>query len=227
MVESLRVGAITFFGIATVLVGQPKVVQAISPLSSAAELSADAAYNLGFNKYFLHDYLGAIEALTQAIRLNPQEVSAYVLRSSAYTYLEDYTEAIADATQALKIAPNNAIAYNNRCYARARGLRDYQKAIEDCNQSIRLDPNQASSYASRCYVRASLGEQEALEDCEQALKLDPSYVYGYEDLGLARTALGDKQEALKNLQTAAALFEQQGDTTSFRRVQGLIKKLQE
>lgn len=219
--------AITLFGIATVLVSQPKVVQAIPPLPIAAEMSADDFYNRGIEEYINKDYKEAVENFTQAIRLNPDESTIYTFRSGAYIYLEEYSEAIADATQALTINPDDATAYNNRCYARARGLEDYQGALEDCNQSIRLIDNLASSYSSRCYVRAALGEETALEDCEKALGLDPNYVYSYEDRGLARAALGDKQKALEDLRRAVALFQQEKDTISVQRVQSLIEKLQE
>lgn len=201
---------ITLFGIATVLVSQPKVVQAIPPLPVTAEMSADDFYSRGIQEYINKDYKEAIENLTQAIRLNPDESTSYTFRSGAYIYLEDYPKAIADATQALTINPDDATAYNNRCYARARGLEDYQGALEDCNQSIRLIGNLAYSYSSRCYVRAALGEQKALED-----------------RGLARTALGDKQGALEDLHRAVALFQQDKDTISVQRVQSLIEKLQE
>jgi Tfp pilus assembly protein PilF len=51
---------------------------------------------------------GALNALTQAIQLNPTASSAYVLRGSIYTQRHQWTNADADFTMAQKLAPKNS-----------------------------------------------------------------------------------------------------------------------
>jgi Flp pilus assembly protein TadD len=59
------------------------------------------------------DFDQAIANFTQAIRINPNYVLAYVNRGIAYYRKSDYTHARADWNRALQLDPNNATARSN------------------------------------------------------------------------------------------------------------------
>ena len=76
----------------------------------------------------------------QAIRLDPNDASAYNNRGNAYFNKGDYDRAIADYTQAIRLDPNDAVAYNSRGNV-YYNKRDYNRAIADYEVALRLDPN--------------------------------------------------------------------------------------
>jgi tetratricopeptide (TPR) repeat protein len=84
------------------------------------------------------DYDRAIADLTQAIRLDPNNVYAYYMRGSAYHEKKDYDRAIADFTQAIRLE-------NCTGYYRRRGIAymekgDFTQARRDFETAVQLDP---------------------------------------------------------------------------------------
>lgn len=77
----------------------------------------------------------AIGALNEAIRLDPNNAQALVLRGYAFRQRSEYDSALSDFDKAVRIDPNNANAYRFRAgiYAE-KGL--YDKAIEDATKAI-------------------------------------------------------------------------------------------
>jgi tetratricopeptide (TPR) repeat protein len=159
------------------------------------------------------DYDTAIADFTEAINLDQNMVSAYILRGRALlasvsrvTAVEEnfstiwsstderipveqrqaaYDRAIADYTQAIRLDPDNARAYASRSgiYI-AKG--DYDRAIADCTQAIRIDANNAIAYGNRgsCY-NAKGDYDRAIADCTQAIRLDPNNAIAYGNRGNA------------------------------------------
>jgi regulator of sirC expression with transglutaminase-like and TPR domain len=64
-------------------------------------------------------------------------------------------------------------------------------------------------------------------DYNSTLKINPNYAQAYGKRGLARYQLGDKQGAINDLQKAAELFQQQGNTDLSQQALELIKKIQQ
>jgi tetratricopeptide (TPR) repeat protein len=85
-------------------------------------------------------YDRAIGDFTQAIRLDPNNKTAYRERGDAYYRKGDHDRAIADHTQAIRLDPAYDAAYNSRGSAYS-GKGDYDRAIADYTQAIRIDPN--------------------------------------------------------------------------------------
>src|SRR5262249_53188189 len=61
----------------------------------------------GFARYVEGDYQGAVDAYTQAIKLDPKFFEAYRGRARAYLRLRDFSHAYDDATQAINLAANS------------------------------------------------------------------------------------------------------------------------
>ena len=117
----------------------------------------------------------AVDYLTQAIRLDPDDVKAYYNRGVAYSDLKQYQQAINDYTQAIRIDPSLVPAYNNRGVTYGR-LKQYQQAINDFDQAIRLDPSLTQAYSNRGITYAGLKQyQQAIKDYTQAIRIDPNF----------------------------------------------------
>jgi serine protease Do len=82
------------------------------------------------------DYIGAVSAMDQAIRLDPNNVTLYDERGFLYMLMQDFLSAAVDFNQVVQIDPNSAEGYYNRAYAYYRsGSRDeaiasFEKAAE-------------------------------------------------------------------------------------------------
>jgi tetratricopeptide (TPR) repeat protein len=115
-----------------------------SPLSTAQETglpNAQAYVNRGL-AYGKDELDRAIADFTQAIRLDPKYLEAYLYRAVAYHNKGEKDRAITDYSQIIKLDPKFAAAYGFRGTAyQNRG--DNDRAIADFTQAIRLDPKYA------------------------------------------------------------------------------------
>jgi tetratricopeptide (TPR) repeat protein len=180
----------------------------------------------GGDNYQKGDYQGAIQALNQALQINPNYAEAYFSRGNARNELGDKQGAIADFDQALRINPNLAEAYYNRGLARY-GLEDKKGAIADFDQALRINPNLAEAYNNRGIVRKELGDKQgAIADYDQALRINPNLALAYRNRGNVRNELGDKQGALSDYQKAADLYQQQGKKDDYQDALNRIRQLQ-
>jgi len=84
----------------------------------------------------------AIADLSEAIRLEPNFVSAYIDRGNAYRATGDNDHAIADFSEAIRLDPKSADAYYNRGLAHLYG-GDLAKALADVSEASELDPQDA------------------------------------------------------------------------------------
>ncbi|MBD2040685.1 tetratricopeptide repeat protein [Microcoleus sp. FACHB-672] len=94
-------------------------------------------YNQGITKAKRGDCAGAIEAFTQALRVNSNLVEAYIKRGIARAKLGQQQEAIEDFTHVIIINPTDANVYMNRGNIRA-DINDMQGAIEDYRKAAKL-----------------------------------------------------------------------------------------
>ncbi len=76
--------------------------------SAPANQDAEKSYNQGQEGLQKKDFDKAIEYLSEAIRLDPKNDSAYMARSIAYEKKGDSKSALADCTKLIELQPNNA-----------------------------------------------------------------------------------------------------------------------
>ena len=167
-------------------------------------------YNQGNAYYKLGDYERAIENFSQALRLNPKDVKAYVNRGNARYEVaqhsgdpdKDYKAAISDFDEALSLNKNETEAYVKRGIVRyeiaqysTTPEKDYRAAIQDFNQALALNPHEAKAYVKRGIVRYKLaqytgdsnkGYSAAISDFNQALILNPNEAEAYVKRGIVR-----------------------------------------
>jgi tetratricopeptide (TPR) repeat protein len=108
----------------------PKPVAAPSPAKPAAARNAASYHALGRELIQQEKFADAIQALTQAIQINPALPLAYNARGYAHFRLKQFTEAIADFDQAIQLDPKYGNAYLNRGSAK-RAAGDKPGGDED------------------------------------------------------------------------------------------------
>jgi len=132
----------------------------------AAIKEGNAAHSAGgFDK--------AIVNFSEAIRLRPDDASAFNSRGNAYESRGDHDQAIADYTQAVRLNPNYALAFNNRGIVYAH-KGNYYRAIADYNEAIRLNPNYALAFCNRGIARQKINNGNDNDDKVKARQLDAS-----------------------------------------------------
>ena len=101
---------------------------------------------------------------------------------------------------------------------------DYRGAILDLSQSILLNPEIADSYFYRGLVRAKLEDQlGAISDFDDAILRNPHYSWAYYHRAGVFFNLGNQSEAILDLQLAAKLFFEQGNTVAYQQTETLLK----
>ena len=148
----------------------------------------------------------AIADYTEAIRLNPHYVYAYVNRGIEWMVKGNYDKAIADHNEAIRLNPGYAVTYVDRGFE-WMNKGEYDKAMADYNEAIRLDPRFYSAYVYRGNVWRSKGEYDkAIVDYNEALRLAPKFVGAYFDRGAALFCKGDFSSAASDLEHSQSLF---------------------
>lgn len=142
----------------------------------------------------------AAEDYTQAIRLNPDHISARLNRGWIFKRKADYQTAIQEFNDVLLRDPESAAGYDGRgtCH---RELGDYKAAIEDLTQAIRRAATDPQMYFRRANTyRRTRQWKPALADMDRAVELDPDHP---EFLG----SRGQLHRELKNFDQAAQDIE--------------------
>jgi tetratricopeptide (TPR) repeat protein len=119
------------------------------------------------------DYAGAIDALVQASRLNPDRKETFLLLTAAYINASPRmpTEALQAARRAQHLAPNDARTLAHVGMALAVG-QVYEPAYEVLDQAVRLDPNDGTVLGQLCNVAMLTGRyKEGLPKCLRAVEL--------------------------------------------------------
>ena len=110
----------------------------LAPRFGAVQLQLQISYNArGLAHFDKKEYKEAVDDITAAINLNPQNPTPFVNRCAVNAYgLKDYDEAISDCSAAIKLNDKATMAYNHRGFAyemkkdTAHALADYKKAID-------------------------------------------------------------------------------------------------
>jgi tetratricopeptide (TPR) repeat protein len=169
------------------------------------------------------DLNGALNALSEAIAINPNDPIAYSARSLIYARLERPAEAVESASQAIALKPDFADAYANRGTAYILMKRG-QDALADLNKAISLGVR--SLYRVRMAVLnespAGLGDLDAeatglaqkndlaaaLEKFDEIIRRAPDYSGVYGNRGNVRRLLKDYAGAISDYTKAIELQSQ-------------------
>uniref|UniRef100_A0A8C9F143 Tetratricopeptide repeat domain 31 n=1 Tax=Pavo cristatus TaxID=9049 RepID=A0A8C9F143_PAVCR len=107
-------------------------------------------------------YTEAVQAFTEAIKLNPREHRLFGNRSYCYEKLQQYQEALRDAQMALELRPNWPKGFFRKGKA-LWGLKRYAEARDTFEQLLRLDGAHAD-VATQLEACQMLLQQSSLHD---------------------------------------------------------------
>ncbi len=149
----------------------------------------------------------AIEALSQAIGLTPEDAELFRMRADVYVLQREMANARADFSTAVRLSPQNAPLYNIRGYfLMSQGLTE--EARSDFDKSVQLDPGHAAAWNNRGLLSlASQDYQSALKDFSQALEADRRYADAWNNRSFVRMKLNQNNEALEDIRQALRLKE--------------------
>lgn len=147
-------------------------VQAQTPQSIIAqENNAERYIRQAVDNYQSGNNQAALDALNQAITINPQVADVYVLRGIVKSELNDPQGAIADYSEAIELDGKDAEVYIVRGLAQLE-LKEYQSAEQDFSQALQLDTNHADAYTFRGTSRMELNNRQGgLQDFQKAENL--------------------------------------------------------
>jgi Tetratricopeptide repeat len=128
---------------------------------------------------FQHDPAGALADCEEAIRLEPKNPWAYLMRGEIKGQQHDQESAIIDFDQAIRLDERIAYAYVCRAYCILSG-RDYARALADLDEAIRLDVKCVAAYALRGAIWQEKGDGEkAIRELNEAIRRAPRSVLAH------------------------------------------------
>jgi tetratricopeptide (TPR) repeat protein/S1-C subfamily serine protease len=143
----------------------------------------------------LGDLKGALIAVSEAIRLEPEDIFTVNEKAELLADLGDRKGAVAIYDQII-VKGEKAWAYSNRGNIKA-DLGDKKGAISDFDIAIRIDPQFAKAYANRGVVKSDLGDKKgAISDYDIAIRINPQFAKAYSNRGSAKSDLGDGKGAI-------------------------------
>ena len=146
----------------------------------------------------------ALQDLTTAIALKPQEAYYYENRGHIYFDSKQYEIAIADYSKAIELELDEASYYIIRGSAYYY-LQQYNVAIADYNKAIELDGDVPNYYGNLCQLYFITGESEkALVNWQQAFERKPEqsallaelWFYAYAHIPEKRQQAAEKLQEL-------------------------------
>jgi TolB-like protein/DNA-binding winged helix-turn-helix (wHTH) protein/cytochrome c-type biogenesis protein CcmH/NrfG len=159
----------------------------------------------------------AIDAYTQAIKLDPSYALAYAGRSNSYSsYAEEYAsgakvreafeKARADARQAIVLAPELAEGYAALGHYFESGARDYARASEAYERAVALAPGNVQVLRGSADFAISMGHiDKGLASARRGVALDPLNPRSYYLLGQGLYAARRYDEAVSAFAEAISL----------------------
>ncbi|MEE2525946.1 hypothetical protein V0U79_06175 [Hyphobacterium sp. HN65] len=189
-------------------------VEIAAPTAERATSDVDAygAYLRGREFFLNRNYTNlplSIEALEQAVELDPQFAQAWALLGAAYGVApgwafadRDYFElALAAGNRALELQPNNAMGYTAIAQAAATSQsRDWGGILANYNRALEIEPDNPTARLWRGQILRDLGFfEQALADFDACVAAEPLYgVCLYNRAGTI-LLIGDPDDALSAL----------------------------
>ncbi|HET6854670.1 MAG TPA: TonB family protein [Pyrinomonadaceae bacterium] len=210
----------------------PKPVPVAAPVSNnnpgTTDTNTFAGYfNKGIASLGSGKYKEAVQSLTQAVAVNPQDAIAHAKLGVAYSALGEHKPAIAEFKQAIKL---NRAFVDADSYFRLGvdylALSDYASAIDPLKQAlygvkakVLEDRTKSTAGPDEAEINDALGRayygigsyRQAVKAFETAVRLKPNLASSHFGLGLSYMEVGDKRSAEKAEQTLRKLNSRLAD----------------
>lgn len=148
----------------------------------------------------------AFQLLGKALSINPNELSALLVRGIFYDNVSEYEKALADLSHAIRLDPKLVPAYYYRADVYSQ-LGRQRQAIADYNKIIALNPRLV---AFRLVTETGRLRDHFLGTDDHVVNLQDIYYLR----GKAQSALGNKAEAIADFEMASKLDPQDNEPTS-------------
>lgn len=174
-----------------------------APPVHADHIGASTFVEKGWSLIALGDYPGAIQALTKALSLSPDDSQAESLLGWAQMLHEEYDAALGTFQKVLTRQPANSLARINLGYICLK-KRMFGEAIEHLSKAIRLDNDKKATLYAHYYLGLVYLARDMLDDAqtffEKTLKLGPNLIEAYYELGRVRWFAGERDAARQTWQ---------------------------
>jgi tetratricopeptide (TPR) repeat protein len=168
------------------------------PVVHADHIGASTFIQKGWSLLSLGDYQGAIQALSRALELSPNEIEAESLLGWAQMLGEDYDGALGTFQKVLMREPANSLARINVgyiCYKK----RIFGEAIEHLSKAIRMANDKKATLYAHYYLGLVYLEREMFEDAvsffRKTIELGPNMTEAFFEMGRAQWFGGDPEAA--------------------------------
>jgi protein O-GlcNAc transferase len=165
----------------------------------------DALHLLGVVACQMKNLNRGEELISKAIKINPNDASAYFNHGNALKDLTRFDEALASYDKAIALKPDYAAAYSSRGNA-LMDLNRPGEALMSYDRAIALQPDYAETYDCRGNALMGLKRcDEALASYDKAIALNAAYAKAYYNRGNALMDLKRLDEALASYDKAISL----------------------
>lgn len=149
----------------------------------------------------------AVEALSQAIGVSPDDSSLFRMRADVYVLQGENANARVDFSTAIRLAPSNADCYNYRGYfLMTQGLQ--AEAQVDFDKAVQLNPAHAAAHNNRGLLSLTKQDYKSAEaDFSKAIDGDRKFADAWNNRGFARMKQEQYESALSDLQQALRIQE--------------------
>ena len=172
---------------------------------AANEQCANHHYNLGLALLSKRDFVGAEEALLNAVRNSPHLAEAYVQLGGICLERSDLEGCLRYNEEAAQCRAKFPVPWSNIAFVHLqRGEPD--KAITALKKALKWDPDfvQAKNALTTAYYMQ--GDFEACEKlCKEILDKEPAFAPAWNNMALAQFDLGKYAEARQSAAKAAEL----------------------
>jgi tetratricopeptide (TPR) repeat protein len=164
-----------------------------SPAAAAQKMIDEAVKRMGAN-----DTDGALNDLSQALKLNPSSTGAYVLRASIYCQKKQWPQAEADFNAAAKIAPTNSVLKFNQ--SEVKCMQKQYDVARPGFLALESDKEMADFASYKVFLCDLFGGHETVAkkelDVFNAAMGNPSYYFGNAAWSLVHRNLDDARSWL-------------------------------
>ena len=162
-----------------------------------------------FQLFGAWNWANAEANIRQAIRLNPSDAWAWVVRASYRLILQELPEAVEDLRRAHQLnpkCPEQGIWFATLAYL----ARHYDFAVKLCQEVLELDPSMIPAHAVLGLCYAQTGEHAlALKHCEKVRKFGDGTILETTQVCSIYALAGEQESADRLLERLTALKEKQ------------------
>ena len=209
-------GVVALGALAAVALGGVGVATLLRGPAEAAAPDAAELLEAAKEAYDSERFAVALATVERALELEPQSVSARVVRAHCLRQLERLDEAAEECDRAIALAPDSARAHAVRGDVwRKQGK--LTQALADYDRALELDPRAPVAHTTRGFALYALRRyEEALLAFERATELEPTLSLAHSGAGDALRVLGRHEQAVEAYGRALELSPGEGGILVFR-----------